>query len=106
MPTEKVRCPVHGFIHYSPNERRIIDHPEFQRLRHIRQLAMTYLVYPGAMHSRFEHSLGVMELATQAFDRLCVRHKDVLAGEFGKIPEFRCDVAGVHGGRRTGRRVQ
>ena len=63
-PVQRVRCPVHGFIRYSVNERKIIDHWAFQRLRHIRQLAMTYLVYPGAMHSRMEHSLGVMELAT------------------------------------------
>lgn len=47
-PTQEVRCPVHGFIKYSKNERKIIDHPAFQRLRHVRQLAMEYLVYPGA----------------------------------------------------------
>jgi len=60
-PTELVRCPVHGFISFSKNERRIVDHFAFQRLRHVRQLAMEYLVYPGAMHSRFEHSLGVVQ---------------------------------------------
>jgi len=87
-PTQRVRCPVHGFIRYSANERKIIDHPTFQRLRHIRQLAMTYLVYPGAMHSRFEHSLGVMELATQAFDLLALRHEDRLEGELKQIPEL------------------
>jgi len=87
-PTKRVRCPVHGFIHYSENERRIIDHPVFQRLRHIRQLAMTYLVYPGAMHSRFEHSLGVMELATQAFDLLSLRHVDRLQKELEQVPEL------------------
>lgn len=88
MPINRVRCPVHGFIHYSENERKIIDSPVFQRLRHIRQLAMTYLVYPGAMHSRFEHSLGVMELATQAFDTLVLRHRGKLEHELKQIPEF------------------
>jgi HD superfamily phosphohydrolase len=87
-PTQRVRCPVHGFIRYSANERKIIDHPAFQRLRHIRQLAMTYLVYPGAMHSRFEHSLGVMELATQAFDLLALRYPERLEEELKQVPEL------------------
>lgn len=44
---------------------RVVDSRPFQRLRHIHQLAMTFLVYPGATHRRFEHSLGVMELASR-----------------------------------------
>jgi len=89
-PTEVVRCPVHGFIRYSRNERAIIDDPVFQRLRHIRQLAMGHLVYPGAMHSRFEHSLGVMELVTQAFDALLREksHRETLEKELRTIPEL------------------
>src|SRR5881397_2686969 len=59
-PTQIVRCPVHGFIRFSRNERHILDHDVFQRLRRIRQLALTFLVYPGAVHTRFEHSLGVI----------------------------------------------
>lgn len=58
------RDPIHGFISISREERRVVDSWPFQRLRHIHQLAMTYLVYPGATHRRFEHSLGVMELAS------------------------------------------
>ena len=92
VPTQRVRCPVHGFIRYSVNERQIMDHPVFQRLRHIRQLAMTYLLYPGAMHSRFEHSLGVMELATQAFDLLALRHTDRLLAELKEVPELSEDT--------------
>ena len=45
-----------------------MDSEPFQRLRHIHQLALTYLVYPGASHKRFEHSLGVMHLADWVFD--------------------------------------
>ena len=47
QPTNRVRCPIHGFIHYSDNERQIIGHPLVQRLRYVRQLALTELVYPG-----------------------------------------------------------
>lgn len=65
---EAVRCPVHGFIEYSREERQILDHALVQRLRYIHQLGLTYLVYPGAVHTRFEHSLGVMELVTRAYD--------------------------------------
>ena len=50
------------------HEREVLNSRPFQRLRHIHQLAMTYLVYPGATHKRFEHSLGVMELASRVFD--------------------------------------
>ena len=55
--------PIHGFVKVYPNEIAIIDNPVFQRLRRIRQLAGAHLVYPGAQHSRFEHSLGTMHVA-------------------------------------------
>ena len=68
MEDYRVRDPIHGFIHFDEIERKIIDSRPFQRLRNIKQLAFCYYVYPGAMHTRFEHSLGVMELATRVFD--------------------------------------
>lgn len=64
----EIRDPVHIFIRLDTEERIILDSPALQRLRDIHQLALTYLVYPGATHRRFEHSLGVMELATRVFD--------------------------------------
>src|SRR6266496_5129923 len=67
------RCPIHGFIEIDDWERDIISQPAFQRLRRIRQLAWTDYVYPGAMHSRFEHSLGVMHMATLLYDSIAVR---------------------------------
>lgn len=90
--SEKVRCPVHGFIHFSKAERKVLDHWTFQRLRYIHQLAMTYLVYPGAMHSRFEHSLGVMELTSRAFDSVVVKQADKVTEELKAIPEFGDDT--------------
>ena len=70
----ELRDPVHVFIHLDDDERAVINSPYFQRLRHIHQLALTYLLYPGATHRRFEHSLGVMELATRIFD--VVTHRE------------------------------
>lgn len=67
---KEVRDPIHNFIHVDKDEIRLINSRPFQRLRHIHQLAMSYLVYPGATHKRFEHSLGVMELAGKAFDAI------------------------------------
>jgi len=59
----EVRDPIHGLIEYSTTEEKIINSQVFQRLRGIKQLALAGLVYPGAHHTRFEHSLGVMHLA-------------------------------------------
>ncbi len=64
----EIRDPIHTFIRVSSDERKVIDSAPFQRLRDIHQLALTYLVYPAATHRRFEHSLGVMELAGRVFD--------------------------------------
>ncbi|TEB10432.1 hypothetical protein Pmgp_02341 [Pelotomaculum propionicicum] len=64
----EIRDPVHVFIKLDNDERKVLNSFPFQRLRHIHQLAMSYLVYPGATHKRFEHSLGVMELAGRVFD--------------------------------------
>lgn len=52
------RDPVHGDIQLSKQELRLVDTPEFQRLRGVRQLGTSFLVFPGAQHTRFEHSLG------------------------------------------------
>lgn len=55
--------PIHDFIRINHTELEIIDNPIFQRLRRIRQLSGAHLTYPGAQHTRFEHSLGVMHIA-------------------------------------------
>ena len=63
MTTRTINDPIHGVITLTPNMCQIIDTPEFQRLHRLRQLGATYLVYPSATHTRFEHSLGVSHLA-------------------------------------------
>lgn len=65
--SDKYRDPIHGFIEVSDLENKIINSVPFQRLRNIKQLAMTYLVFHGAEHTRFGHSLGVMHLVSKAF---------------------------------------
>jgi uncharacterized protein len=79
----EIRCPVYGFVEVNDWEWQIISLPAFQRLRRIRQLAWTDYVFPGAMHTRFEHSLGVMHMATKLFDGIVQRSGDILKSELG-----------------------
>ncbi|MFT7516964.1 MAG: HD superfamily phosphohydrolase [Myxococcota bacterium] len=60
-----IRDPVHGDIPLTKEEMSIIDTEEMQRLRNVRQLGASYLIYPGAQHSRFEHSIGTAHLASR-----------------------------------------
>ncbi|MCP5051179.1 MAG: HD domain-containing protein [bacterium] len=66
----EIRDTIFGFIEPTRDELKILDTPLLQRLRRIRQLALAYLVYPGALHTRFEHSLGVCYLASVMVDKL------------------------------------
>jgi len=73
------RDPVHGLIRIGPQDAFIldlIDAPEFQRLRRIRQLGVSCMTYPGAEHSRFVHSLGVFEVAQRILSTLLTRCAD------------------------------
>lgn len=73
-----INDPVHGFIsipsefHYD-----LIQHPYFQRLSRIKQLGMSYMVYPGAQHTRFQHSLGAMYLMEEAIAQLRARGNEI-----------------------------
>ncbi|MCO4760036.1 MAG: HD domain-containing protein [Myxococcales bacterium] len=64
----EIRDPIHGNISVSDGEQAIIESPFFRRLRRIKQLGFADMVFPGAVHTRFLHSIGVMHLAGQAFD--------------------------------------
>lgn len=65
-----IRDPIHGFIRLNEQESDLVDTRAFQRLRNLRQLALAHLVYPGALHTRFEHSLGVCYVAGLLADSL------------------------------------
>ncbi len=68
MKIDRFNDPIHGQIIVNEKELQIINSAPFQRLRNIKQLALTYYIYPGAEHSRFGHSIGVMHLVTKAFN--------------------------------------
>lgn len=66
-----INDPVLGFLQISdPLQFDIISHPYFQRLRHISQMGMSFFVYPGAVHTRFNHTLGCLHLMQQALQVL------------------------------------
>ena len=69
-PVAEIRDPVHGYIKMTEVERDLVDSPFLQRLRRIHQLAGSYLVYPGAVHTRFEHVVGAMHVAGQIAESL------------------------------------
>ena len=72
--------PIYGFINIpNPFLYDLIQHPYFQRLRRISQMGMSYLVYPGAHHTRFHHALGCMHIMQKAIEVL--RFKGVLISD-------------------------
>src|SRR5258708_17326329 len=95
----ELRDPIHGFVYREPLEQRIIDTAVFQRLRRLRQLALESLVYPGAVHTRFDHSSGALTIArgicakslldedTRRLVRLAALLHDVGHGPFSHVSE-------------------
>ena len=72
-PRKAIRDPIYGLIPRTNEEIRLMNTAVFQRLRRIRQLAMAHLVYPGAVHTRFDHSIGTMHVA----GRICTFLQDL-----------------------------
>ena len=77
-----INDPVFGFLSI-PNELiyDVLQHPYVQRLNRIRQLGLSYLVYPGALHSRFSHSLGAMHLMHEAINSLRLKNIQITESE-------------------------
>ena len=94
-----VRDSVHGTLTLTEFELKLIDTPPLQRLRRIRQLGFINLIYPGANHTRFEHSIGALYLASRLADsigldedkksllRICALLHDVGHGPFSHVSE-------------------
>lgn len=85
----EIRDPIHGFISVTDDEMNIINTRPFQRLRRIRQLATTYLVYPSAEHTRFPHSIGVMHVSSLIFDKLIQKRSQVLEWSSAEVNRYR-----------------
>ncbi len=93
-----IKDPIYGFI--KTDLIKLIDHQLFQRLRYIKQNGMCYLIYPGAQHTRFEHSLGCLFLTNEMLNRIkldkdtkekiriCALLHDLGHGPFSHISEF------------------
>lgn len=73
-----IRDPIHGFIRADPLEAALVDAAPVQRLRSIHQLGLTFMVFPGAEHSRFSHALGAMTLAGRVYDALAGKGEGLL----------------------------
>ena len=74
--------PIYGFIPIRyPIILNLIDHPYFQRLNRIKQLGLSYLVYPGAHHTRFHHAIGAMHLMQNALEVLKVKNIEITEDE-------------------------
>ncbi len=65
-----LRDPVHGDVYLTHEELRVLDTRELQRLRGVKQLGTAYLVYPGALHTRFDHSIGTVHMAQKMIDSM------------------------------------
>src|SRR5258708_1542755 len=99
-----VRDPIHGFIRLWGEEADIVATPIFQHLRGIRQLAFANLVYPGALHTRFEHTLGVFHITSLLCDvfkfnsedtalvRLSALLHDLGHGPFSHVSELALEI--------------
>lgn len=73
-----INDPVYGFVPIKSDVIfELLEHPYIQRMRHIRQLGLTELVYPGAIHTRFHHALGAVHLMRQALDILRSKGVDI-----------------------------
>lgn len=74
--TKFIRDSIHGNLPLDPFEIEVLDYPQLQRLRRVKQLGFISLIYPGANHSRFEHSIGTMHLASKLADQLELSRDD------------------------------
>ncbi|MGH7737604.1 MAG: HD domain-containing protein [Candidatus Tyrphobacter sp.] len=78
---KRIFDPVHRFIELDDAEARLLDLPQLQRLRRLRQLGLAYLAFPSAEHSRFTHALGALAVGTRAFDAVARNDAMLVCGQ-------------------------
>ena len=88
--------PIHGYVKLTAREVAVVNHPAFQRLRRTRQLGFAHLVFPGGIHTRFEHSIGSVHVAQRIVDHVNFNHdRDVPLGDdrpTARIGSLHCDL--------------
>ncbi|XP_060604041.1 deoxynucleoside triphosphate triphosphohydrolase SAMHD1-like isoform X1 [Ruditapes philippinarum] len=95
MAAKVLNDPIHGNIELHPLLVKIVDTPQFQRLRFIKQLGGVYFVYPGASHNRFEHSIGVCHLAGRFVRALQDENSKVLGVKITNKDELCVEIAAL-----------
>lgn len=103
-----VRDPIHGYVQLPDELAVIVDTPVFQRLRRIAQTSLTSSVYPSATGSRFEHALGAMHLAAQAWDSAWANAEEIVRTDLLiAVKEEVSDLGrGAPSGRETAQSVR
>jgi HD superfamily phosphohydrolase len=101
-PGKIITDPVHGDVRITELERLLVDSPPFQRLRRVKQLGTTHLVYPGATHTRFSHSLGTVAAAQMLLD-IVLEQRDELGAKEDLFGQWEQEAA--DGGLPYARRV-
>ncbi len=87
---QELFLPVHNHVELFPEEIVVIDHPAFQRLRRVKQLGLAHMVFPGATHTRFEHSVGAVYVAQLIVEHVN-RNKDKIEGDHRKWTKIGID---------------
>ena len=82
---------IHGYIKLSKIALKIVNTPVFQRLRHIHQTGILYLVFPTATHTRFEHSIGTYHLATKLITKIAKKQPEL------KVTDDIIELVGIAG---------
>lgn len=94
--TEKIYDNVHGFISLTEAEKTLLSTSYFQRLNHIKQLGLSYFVFPGSVHTRFSHSLGVLHITEKLIQKLklegCSNFRDTKIHQITRLAALLHDI--------------
>ena len=85
-----IRDSVYGDISLNKFEQKVLDMPQFQRLRRIKQLGLINLIYPGANHTRFEHSIGTMNLGSKLANELELSEDEISLMKLNLLESLLC----------------